>query len=365
MFERLPGNVAKRKVVALVCAFLVGTFVFTGCSEEPTASQSEEKVSTQKKTASPKKTTSTTAKPKASSSASRSGRNVYIDAAGRKWIGEIPYDVFFDNPLEISNDNRPVGVAANSSDSDQPHDSPSTGTDTTPGKGTNWKSVVSMEILEAEVKRIRNSMTASLRGVGQFNAGQKDLQIDGGTLAAIAGIIIEHPDPISWKEDAKYIRDLGTRIEESSQTLGKKSFDATVISYEQFSSLLNRSKPADLPEADETIPFADRSDRSTLMRRIDKSFQQMKSNVTSESALEEHKAKVLHESAILAALTKVIMTESYDLFDDEDYRNLAETMYQASKAIEAAAGEKDFSAFDKGLSSLNNACTQCHTSYRD
>ena len=91
----------------------------------------------------------------------------------------------------------------------------------------------------------------------------------------------------------------------------------------------------------------------------------MKSNVTTESALEQQNEMVLHESAILAALTKVIMNESYDLFDDEDYRNLSEQMYQASKAIETAVGEKDFSAFDKGLSSLNNSCTQCHTSFRD
>lgn len=365
MFQRLPGSVAKRGVVTFLFAILVGTLVVSGCSEEPSSSQSEENTSSQIKPASPKTTTSTTAKPKASFAVSNSGRIVHTDAAGRKWIGEIPYDVFFDNPLEIANDDRPVGVAANSSDPDQPKDFPSTGDGTTLGKGTDWKSVISMETLEAEVKRIRNSMTGSLRGVGQYNAGYKDLQIDGGTLAAIAGIIIEHPDPISWKEDAKYIRDLGTRIEERSQKLGKKSFDATVISYEQFSSLLNRSKPADLPEAEDQIPFADRADRSTLMRRIDKAFQQMKKNVTTESALEKQKEMILHESAIIAALIKVIMTDSYDLFDDEEYRNLAEAMYQASKALETAVGKKDFSAFDKGLSSLNNSCTQCHTSYRD
>ena len=365
MCLRLPGNVVIRGVVALVCALLVGTLALTGCNDEPSSSHAEEKVTSQKKSVSPKTTTATTAKRKASSSASNTERNVHTDAAGRRWIGEIPFDVFYDNPLEIANDDTPIGVAANSTDPDQPNDSPSTGDDATPGKGTDWKSVVSMETLEAEVKRIRNAMTRSLQGVGQYNAGYKDLQIDGGTLAAIAGIIIEHPDPISWKEDAKYIRDLGTRIEESSQKLGKKSFDATVISYEQFSSLLNRSKPADLSEADEKIPVADRADRSTLMRRIDKAFQQMKSNVTTMSALEEQKKVVLHESAILAALTKVIMTESYDLFDDEEYRILAQTMYQASKAMETAVGNKDFSAFDKDLSTLNNVCTQCHTSYRD
>jgi hypothetical protein len=365
MFQRFSGSVTKSGVVILRFTILIGAFVASGCSEEPSSSESEENTSSQRQPASPKTTTPTTAKPKASSAASNSGRRVHTDAAGRKWIGEIPYDVFFDNPLKIANDNRSVGVTANSSDPDQPNNVPSTGDGTTPGTGTDWKSVVSMETLESEVKRIRNSMTGSLRGVGQYNTGYKDLQIDGGTLAAIAGIIIEHPDPISWKKDAKHIRDLGTRIEERSQKLGKKSFDATVICYEQFSSLLNHSKPADLPEAEDQIPFADRADRSTLMRRIDKAFQQMKKNVTTESALEKQKEMILHESAILAALTKVIMTESYDLFDDEEYRNLAEAMYQASKALETAVGKKDFSAFDKGLSSLNNSCTQCHISYRD
>jgi hypothetical protein len=365
MILRLSKHVTKNEVVALVCVFLLCTVALTGCSEEPSSSQSEEETSSQKKSVSDKTTKSTTAKSKASTSTSGIGRNVHTDATGRKWIGEIPYDVFFDNPLKIANDNRPVGGAANSSALDQPNDSPTSGGDTTPDKGTGWKSVVSMEILEAEVKRIRNSMTGSLRGVGQYNAGYKDIQIDGGTLAAVAGIIIGHPDPINWKEDAKYIRDLGARIEERSQKLGKKSFDATLLSYEQFTSILNRSKPADLPEAEDQIPFADRTDRSTLMRRIDKAFQQMKSNVTTKAALEKQKEMVLHESAILAALTKVIITESYDLFDDEEYRKLSEQMYQASKAMETAVGSKDFSAFDKGLSSLNNACTQCHTSYRD
>jgi hypothetical protein len=365
MFERLPGNVMNRGAITLVCAFLVGTLALTGCSEESSSPQPEKKTLSQKKSASPKKVTATSAKPKASSSNSGSERHVHTDSAGRKWIGKIPYDVFYDDPLKIANDKRPVGVAANSSHTSQPNESPATGVGTTPGKGTDWKSVVSMEILEAEVKRIRNSLTGSLRGVGQYNAGYKGIQIDGGTLAAVAGIIIEHPDSISWKEDAKYMRDLGTRIEESSQKLGKKSFDATVISYENFSSLLNRSKPADLADAEDHIPFSDRADRSTLMRRIDKAYQKMKSNVTTESALEKQKEMVLHESAILAALTKVIMTESYDLFDDEEYRNLAEAMYQACKTMETAVGKKDFTSFDKGLSTLNNSCTQCHTSFRD
>ncbi len=34
---------------------------------------------------------------------------LYEDEKGQKWFGQVPYDVFFDKPLEVARDTTPVG----------------------------------------------------------------------------------------------------------------------------------------------------------------------------------------------------------------------------------------------------------------
>lgn len=357
-----PEISAGRRSSFFASVLLLVAIAISGCGGDEPAPK-------EKATKSPKSTSTKTKSSQKKQSASKksSSRHVRTDADGKKWVGDIPYDVFFDDPLTVASNSTSVAPANNgNTPAPSASESPApAGSGTAAGMTDDWKSVVSMEILEAEVKRIRNSMTGNLQAVSQYNAGYKELQIDGGTLAAVAAIIIEHPDSISWKEDAKYMRDLGTSIEEHAQKLGKKSFDATAIPYEQFLSILNRSKAPDIPEAEEKVPFADRADRGTLMRRLDNAFNTLKANVTTEAALEKEKETVLHESGILVALTKVIMHESYDLADDEDYLKLCQEMYDAGKSMEASVAGKDFDAYDSALSKILNSCTQCHTSYRD
>jgi cytochrome c556 len=303
---------------------------------------------------------------------------VRTDASGRKWYGNIPYDIWFNEPLTVAAENTAVAAAnvptttpdVKPSAGEQPLAAPTPAGSDTPAStaatgAADWKALAPISVLEAETKKIRNHLTESLKSVGQYNANYKDIQADGATLAAIAAIVLEHPDPISWKENAAHIRDLGAKIAQEAQGLGKKPFDATQIPFEQLIVILDGSKPQGLEAAESTVDFAERADRGGLMKRMEKSFEWMKKNVTTESVFKSEKETLLHESAVLAALASVIATEGYTSADEDEYKGFAKGLIDASRGITQDVQSENFTGFTNNINQVQKKCDECHVEYRN
>lgn len=299
---------------------------------------------------------------------------VWVDEDGRKHFGKVPYDVFHDDPLVLARDLRPVGGAPGVEPGGLPAEeiptvSPSTDPAAPPektvagGAGDDWKSIAPMPVLEAEVKNIRNFIAERMQTVGRFNGAYKEVSFYGSTLAAVAAIISRHPDPLSWKEDARSIRDLGMQIQDGAIGLGRKHYDETQVPFENLVSLLNRNKPPGLPEP-EDAELALVAERGGLMKRMEKAFNWMHKNITTEDAFKKQTAEIAHEATILAALSKAIGDKSYFLADDEGYKGYVAEMLKSSLQASEATKTGNFETFRAALDRINNTCTQCHTDYR-
>ncbi|MGH7200181.1 MAG: hypothetical protein ACREJB_06220, partial [Planctomycetaceae bacterium] len=180
--------------------------------------------------------------------ASDSERVAARDDDGRKMIGEIPYDVWFDDPLTVYQSNRqsvPGTTPAEPLTPDVPMTDPvpmpmpTTDPPMAPSGGTDWKMLISGEIISGEAKEIRNRLTQNMQSVGKYNGNYKTIQVDGAVLAALAIIASQHPDDVSWKDRAAAVRDLGWRIEQSAQGLARENYEATQLPFEQFITVMN------------------------------------------------------------------------------------------------------------------------------
>jgi cytochrome c556 len=307
------------------------------------------------------------------------------DAQGRKWLGDVPYDVFFNDPLAVAAEGQPAGGAAGTATVDvAPANSRLTAkmpnADTAPAGAPqksrppaeklaadskhDWNRLVEIDVLDAEVKRIRNELAAQLQSVAKYNSHYQEIAVAGTTLAAVAEIVAESPGTVSWKENAPLVRDLGKKIHDAASAPGSAACQATKAPYEQLVDVLDGNTPSGAASAPPERDFAEVAGRAALMKRMDRSFQWLKKSGPAEQLLRKQSANAVHESSLLAALGRVIMTGHYDSADDVKYKSHAGELTQAASAAAAAAKSEDASAFTDAIGRVQKRCDACHADFR-
>jgi cytochrome c556 len=310
---------------------------------------------------------------------------VRTDAQGRKWLGDVPYDVFFNDPLAVAAEGQPAAGAAGSETvaaapanasvtAKMPNaDAAPTGAQQKshpaaekPAAGSkhDWNKLVDIDVLDAEVKRIRNELAAQLQSVAKYNSHYQEIAVAGTTLAAVAEIVAEHTGTVSWKENAPLVRDLGKKIHDAASAAGSAACQATKAPYEQLVDVLDGNTPAGAASAPPERDFAEVAGREGLMKRMDRSFQWLKKSGPAEQLLRKQSGNAVHESSLLAALGRVIATRHYDSADDAKYKSHASELTQAASAVAAAAKSEDAAAFTDAVGRVQKRCDACHADFR-
>ena len=291
-------------------------------------------------------------------------------------IDGIPLDVVWhDDPYTLAQDKTPVGgppaagptVAANNAapKMEEKPAAPATAPAAAAGGSGDWASVINGESLVNETKKIRSSLKDALSSIGKYNSHYKEgIQVDAAVLASLAVVATNLPDGVSWKADAPTVRDLASDVSRKAKGLGQGPYDATKLPFEKLEGVLSGNKPPDLEAAAPTVPFSEVADRMPLMRRMDRAFNLLKSNINSDSIFKKQADTVQHELTILAALSKVCAAKDYASAAEEDYQKFLETMIKScQEGIEASKAE-NFAAFGDALGKVQKACNECHGAYR-
>lgn len=296
---------------------------------------------------------------------------VRTDESGRKWVGDIPYDVWFDDPLAVVADDTEVTTAPAAAEvPESPETTEATETpDATPAvegskPARDWAAILPPDIVTAEVKNIRNRLSDSLQSVGRYNGNYKEIQIEGATLAALGSIVSKHAPDVSWAPRAAYVRDLGAQLEQNAQKLGREAYQSTRRPFEQVETVLDGSVPTDVKEPEPAIDVSERADRSGLMKRIDNAFQWLRKEATSAASLKSNRDRAVHEASILTALTIVAAEGQYASADEEKYQQHATEMTDAGSTAIQAIRDQEYETFANSLNLIEKKCNDCHQEYR-
>lgn len=301
-----------------------------------------------------------------------------------RWIGTIPYDVFYDDPLAIAADATKIDVPTIAA-------TPTTPGTTTPDPAVpmpatttpapteslapsepaapaasgelDWKVILPVSVLDEEVKSLRTRLTGNLQTVATFNKAVPVISNDGMLLAAMAAIATGHPEPLNWKEKAGFVRDLGGTIYSSAEGTGRTPFNACKEPFDKITTILDGGPP---PEgtAEATVPFADVAYANELMKRIESSVSNLKSNINTEARMKEDPAGTQRELHVLAAIAAMLSTDSYDNSEEQKYQEFVKGFRDASLAGAQAVRSNDFEAFQKAINDIQNSCNPCHIQYR-
>lgn len=299
-----------------------------------------------------------------------------------KTVGGIPYDVYFDNPLEIAANNTqlggPVGTSPDSANAVPAKETmgngspPSSGTPTPENPaanpssgGANWLTAVSTDQLQVETKKIRNYLTAAYTNVGTYNGRYKEIQMQGAVLAAIASVVHDVGEGINWKANAPYVRDLSHQMTEAANAIGKPAFEKSQVSFERLAAIFGGSIPPGVEKPAETRPLSEVADRGGLMRRTQLAADYLGKNITNATVFAKEQEQIEQEAAILALLGRVFSQEGYSNADEAEYQKFARRFIDGADAVARAAKEKNFEAYQTGLNLVQKSCVECHADYRN
>lgn len=293
-----------------------------------------------------------------------------------KWINDIPYDVFFDRPLEVASDSTSLATASTIGTVQRPTvtESPAPTADRTKpvepsaaagAAGTaDWGQLAAIEVLVEETKQIRIRLTTNLQTVAVYNRNIEPIAIDGGVLAALAGVIAQHPGEASWKGKAKFVRELANQVYTSAEGTGSKPFEATKLPFEQLSEVLDGGPAPDI-KAEDKVPPSEFADRSAVMKRFRGTFDWLKAEVNTETRLKESAERVLRETTVLATLATVLSDKSYDYAEEDEYQGFIKQFVEANLGMAAAAkpDNLNFADFEAARARVQGTCGACHGKY--
>jgi len=317
---------------------------------------------------------------------------VYVDETGQKWFGDVPYDVFFDDPIAVALNGTPPVSAAPAGSSPSGNEAAGTTSDqssaaarnvsgdpanvtgtlptsgsgsATPTTGDPWSEMLSIEDLNEEVTNIRNFLNETLQTTGSYNSSMLMIPQKVATLGVLAGIAVEHPTRISWKDRAAYIREIARRMNESPLQRGPKDQRRLLGLFEQLAEILSGSLPTDLPDPPAQSSFSDVSEMRLVMMRMEEAQTRLRTEAGSEGAFAKHRSLVKHEAAILATMAHLVTKSDYGFSDDAEFVKFGQTVSEAAMAIHAAADAPDFASSQISLSKISTTCQACHSQYKN
>ena len=302
-----------------------------------------------------------------------------------RWLGKVPYDVFYDRPVEMVGTVPELGAmptsvavapaatsttvaaaspattaAATASDADST-DPPPLGGESTAAR---WQQVIPGDLLDEEAKLIRTRLAANLQTTATYNNSIDATSTDTIVLAALAGIGERTAADLRWKDRAPIIRTLSYDVWSAVGQRGGKAFRGTQAPFETLKEAMDGAR-VDV-EAEAGDPFGDYADRGSLMVRIEQGFNWLRNEVPTEARLKDPEIarSVKREASVLAAMGEVNLQPSYEYVDEPEYAESCHEFVAAALALRDAAELANFEGYRTALKRVETQCGVCHGRYR-
>ncbi len=350
--------------MGLLCSSLLGLGL--GCGGEPAKVTESDTEPSEKSPSEPVQANANASEP-----SSNPPSALVSKRGGKDWIGDVPLDVWFDDPLAVASTTgdvapvQPQEVAnvANPPVKPMPMPTPMEVPAAT-GGGLDWKRVIPGDLLDAEVTSIRNRFTADLQTVGSYNSSYLGLPPHAVTLAVLSHIAEKHPDDIRWKKNASYIKHLAGQMNAEPLRSGPSSQKPLKEKFDNIVEILNGSVPATLTPPPEGEILQSVAKMNYLMKRLENASKSITVNGGTAEAMKTNAAQLKQEAAVLGALTQALLDGYEDYTDDETFEGYVKTMVESSVEMREHIQNDQFDKFELAVSKMNQTCQECHTTYR-
>lgn len=242
---------------------------------------------------------------------------------------------------------------------------PSTETTDASADGMNWSSIITAELIQAEMKSLSNSFNQHVTSPGKFKSGgNRDVRQAASMAAMLFGVIAEYDGEVKWKEFAAGARDAFAQCAQSATTTSTQAFNQAKNRKTDLQAILSGSpyEPPVKPSPD--FEWASVADVSELMKRLASSYRE-KIKPWSGSA-SEYKSNIddlLREAAMVAVIAEILKKESMENAENDDYLEFAEQLKGGAMLILNSKASMDQEMAVKGAGMIDQSCQNCHAEY--
>lgn len=274
-----------------------------------------------------------------------------------QWSQEV-LDVFFDDAREQLVGDRPdfsasMGQVAAVAEG------------TSNEKGQAWSTLIDVDALTTEIKRVVNQIARTVLREGAFKSeGHRLCQRDFRLLAIWFGVVVEFEEEVRWQQNAGAMRDYLIDVAENCEEGNDKSLAAAQEASEVLAELMRGQSPT-LPSPSSANPTEEATDLGDSMQRMKQAAEEkIAPALVRGREFRKGRNEIAHEAQILAVLARIARQEGFGYSDDEVYLEYTRQLEQAAVDLGQAARNGDFEAAEQAGGRLKQSCVSCHEDYR-
>lgn len=234
-----------------------------------------------------------------------------------------------------------------------------------PAPTGNWSSLITAEILQAELKSLSNSLNEHVTSPGRFKSGgNRDVREVSSMIAVLFGVINEFDGEVKWKDIAAGARDAFAQCAQSATTTSTQAYNQAKNRQDDLMQIL-RGGPFEPPvKPSEEFEWSSVADVSELMKRLAHSYRKrIKPWVASESSYQENFDDLMREAAIVAVIGEVLTKETMENADNDDYVEFSHALRDGALMIRQSGAAKDQAMAVQGAGIIDQSCQNCHAEY--
>jgi hypothetical protein len=231
--------------------------------------------------------------------------------------------------------------------------------------GYAWSRIISAEVIEDEIKRIKLEVDQNVTTPGKFaGRGYKSARRHFSVLAMLFAIIAEYDGDVRWKEDSLLARDLFARTAANAKVGTIQVFNESKQRKDQLQELISGSRlpgnPGELP-----TDWSRVCNRPPLMQRLEIAQQQkLMPGTASKAVFSTNLDQLLHEAEVMAAIAEVLTREGMEDGDDETYAEFCHRMRDGARKIVEAIRSDNHEQARQAVGDIGKSCSECHEGYR-
>jgi Cytochrome C' len=282
-----------------------------------------------------------------------------------KWSADV-LDAFFADARDKLEGTRPDYGQAKASLASTSDDSVSSKPGDETAVGDRWSKLIDAETIETEIKRLAQSLAKDVTTPGAFKGGgYKACRRSFSLLAVLFGVAADYNGEVRWKEVAAGLRSQFARAGYNCKVGTDQTYQEAAKRKQDLTDLVNGSRPQ-VPQAETKVAnWAEISDRTPLMQRLNAAHQERLTKwLANEREFAAHRDDVHHEAQIVAMIADVIGREGFEFWDDETYAGFARELKQSATDIAAAAERGNYKQAQQAIARVTKACADCHDGYR-
>ncbi len=271
--------------------------------------------------------------------------------------------IFFDNVFdEALVGNRPA--AAPTGNPAQPTIGNPTG-NAGNAQGLAWSEYIGSDVLESEIKNLQRTLMTQVTSPSKYKVEYKNARYSFNILAIMFGIILEHDNQdVRWKRAANLAHPSFVVAAKNARRGDQVSYNYAVARRDDLQELVRGGNMNSNEKPVESFEWGDVVGRNPVMQRLQESVDKLRPMLANKDGFSESPEEILHEASIVAALGRILVDETMEDGDDEDYAAHSNIMAGGALEIASALQTGNYSGAEAGLNTINQSCSNCHDEYR-